>query len=531
MAAAANAKERFLREAQAAAAIEHEHVITIFQIGEERGVPFLAMPLLKGLPLDRYLQQTRPPAASSNSAILETVRIGREIAEGLAAAHALGMIHRDIKPANIWLEGTGAGSRSWILVWPRVANETVQLTQSGVVVVGTPAYMAPEQARGRAVDARADLFSLGCVLYELCTGLRPFAGADPMAILSALALDTPAAPHEVNPLVPAELSAVVMRLLEKEPDRRPASAAEVAAALADIEERQGPGDVRRQAALGALETDSHSNPPSTIMVSAGPRRGRRLRVLALFLGVLILIPLSWLGWDAWRGAPSATSGAVAPPGPRPFCLAFEGHGKVILPISTWLVASMACDRGLVYVDQEVRRRRAPEHYRGWSCRRLSPGDLELDRRVGLPDPYQQRTCHSHLGHAAAARSSSPRRHGAHARRRPAVPGRQAGGRKKPARGPRPSISPIILANASGKEAEGLCGQLFDVRFSKSLRYQRDFVTSPRLERDADTWALYPCDEGKDAKLVDASGNGHHGDIIGGTWQVDVSVTWGLQRRP
>jgi serine/threonine protein kinase/DNA-directed RNA polymerase subunit RPC12/RpoP len=252
VAAGANARQRFLREARTAAAVEHDHIVAIHQVGEDRGVPFLAMPLLRGESLEQRLRR------AGRLSLPEVVRIGREIALGLAAAHQRGLIHRDIKPANLWLEGepgalaTGEGSKTPVADAPgspaatggrvkildfglaRAASESAQLTQPGVIV-GTPAYMAPEQAQGKEVDARCDLFSLGCVLYRMCTGELPFKGANTLAVLRALAVDTPKDPAELRTGVPAALSALILRLLARTPEHRPASAQEVAAALASID--------------------------------------------------------------------------------------------------------------------------------------------------------------------------------------------------------------------------------------------------------------------------------------------------------
>jgi WD40 repeat protein len=228
------AGQRFLREARSTAAIEHDHIVTIHQVGEDRGVPYLAMQLLRGETLERRLQRDgRLPAA-------EAVRIGREIAEGLAAAHARGLIHRDIKPANIWLEAPGDGSsgsgRVKLLDFglARAAVEPAHMTQQGIVT-GTPAYMAPEQASDGPIDPRCDLFSLGCVLYRMCTGELPFKGTKPLTILWALAVKDPAPPRRLNPEVPPALSGLVLRLLAKDPADRPRSARAVAEALRAIE--------------------------------------------------------------------------------------------------------------------------------------------------------------------------------------------------------------------------------------------------------------------------------------------------------
>ena len=207
------------------AAVHHDHVATIFQVDEDNGVPFLAMEFLQGMPLDQWLKGGRKPS------VAQVLRMGREMAEGLAAAHEQGLIHRDVKPGNIWLDSAHKG-RVKILDFglARVGTEDVHLTRTGAIV-GTPAYMAPEQARGEKVDARCDLFSLGCVLYRLCTGAMPFAGDTTTALLMALALDHPKTVRELNPDVPVALSDLVTRLLEKNPAKRPQSAREVVQAI------------------------------------------------------------------------------------------------------------------------------------------------------------------------------------------------------------------------------------------------------------------------------------------------------------
>jgi len=192
-AASPEAKTRFLREARAQAAIEHDHVVSIFQVGEDRGVPYLAMPFLKGQSLDEAIR------ANPHVPVAEAVRIARETAEGLAGAHEQGLIHRDIKPANLWLEGTRRRVKvlDFGLARPaRGGNEVAGLeavTQTGAVV-GTPAYMSPEQARGEEVDARTDLFSLGCVLYQMLTGQRPFTATSVTGVLIAVATEHPPRP-------------------------------------------------------------------------------------------------------------------------------------------------------------------------------------------------------------------------------------------------------------------------------------------------------------------------------------------------
>jgi serine/threonine protein kinase len=235
-------RRRFIREAQAAAAIKDDHVVSIFQVSDDRGAPFVAMELLEGESLDTRIR--RAPGLS----MAEIVLIGRETALGLAAAHDRGLIHRDIKPANLWLErrgergGSGPRFRVKVLDFglARARNDDVHLTQRGAIV-GTPAYMSPEQAEGRRLDLRSDLFSLGSVLYRLCTGELAFQGDSALAIMSALALATPKPPCELNAETPPAPSELVMRLLAKKPDERPESAELVAAALQVIEAKTWAG--------------------------------------------------------------------------------------------------------------------------------------------------------------------------------------------------------------------------------------------------------------------------------------------------
>ena len=235
-AAIPSARQRFLREARSAMAIEHDHVVPIYQVEENGDCPFLVMPVLRGESLEVRL------ARESLLPIELVLKVGQEIALGLAAAHEKGLVHRDAKPANTWLEGDPASPdpstqvrRVKVLDFglARVADSTDGLSSTGTVV-GTPAYMAPEQADGRAVDARADLFSLGAILYRMATGRRAFDGPTTTAVLTAIATHNPPPPNQVNPAIPPSLSTLVMRLLEKDPRKRPESAQVVAAELARI---------------------------------------------------------------------------------------------------------------------------------------------------------------------------------------------------------------------------------------------------------------------------------------------------------
>ena len=225
-----SAKERFLREARAAAKISHDNVVTVFEADERDGVPYIAMQYLQGYPLDEYLKTKGAPA------LPHVLRIARETALGLAAAHALGLVHRDIKPANLWLEAPNGRVKVLDFGLAKPIGSDADLTKSGAVV-GTPAYMSPEQARGQKVDHRTDLFSLGAVLYRLCTGKTPFAGPNVMAVLMALGTEDPTPVRELNPNVPDALAQLIHQLLAKKADDRPQTATEVAKRLRAILEQ------------------------------------------------------------------------------------------------------------------------------------------------------------------------------------------------------------------------------------------------------------------------------------------------------
>jgi len=235
------AKQRFLREARAAARLKSDNIVNIYQVDEDRGVPFFAMELLEGAALDQVLEGNR------QLTLQEIVRIGRETAAGLAAANEKNLIHRDIKPSNLWLDKSSA-DRVKILDFglARSVKDDINLTLDGAIV-GTPAFMAPEQARGaKDVDARADLFSLGCVLYRLCAGDAPFKGETTMGVLLAIAVNNPVPLTEVNPHVPPGLSNLIMQMLAKDPAKRPANAGEVCARLQIVERELAAGEQNRE---------------------------------------------------------------------------------------------------------------------------------------------------------------------------------------------------------------------------------------------------------------------------------------------
>jgi serine/threonine protein kinase len=219
----ATARQRFLREAQAAAAISNDHVVTIHAVDETGGIPYLVMEFVEGLSLQRRIDHQGPLE------LKEILRIGMQIASGLAAAQAHGLIHRDIKPSNILLENGIERVKITDFGLARAVDD-VGMTQTGMVT-GTPQYMSPEQARAEHVDHRSDLFSLGCVMYAMCAGRPPFRAETTYATLHRVCEDTPRALCDINPHIPDWLVEVIDRLLAKRPEDRFQTAAEVADVL------------------------------------------------------------------------------------------------------------------------------------------------------------------------------------------------------------------------------------------------------------------------------------------------------------
>ena len=217
------ARQRFIAEARATANLDHANVVTIFHVGDAGSLAFIVMQWQPGETLEQRLQH-------ESILTTEVVRqFGKQIADGLAAAHQKGLVHRDIKPANLWItESNQVKILDFGLV--RIMDENPQLTCTGMIA-GTPCYMSPEQSRGDELDVRSDLFSLGCVLYQCLTGKLPFASSNALATLQAIQRVQPASPTSLDASTPADVSDLVMGLLEKSPHRRPDSASDVASAL------------------------------------------------------------------------------------------------------------------------------------------------------------------------------------------------------------------------------------------------------------------------------------------------------------
>jgi len=213
--------ERFLREARAAGMLNHPNIITIYDVGEEAGMAYIAMEYLVGKDLNDEIDEKKHFEPE------EAVDYGVQICEALACAHDQGVFHRDVKPANIFIPDKGALK---VVDFGIARTHDSTLTQDGALI-GTPTYMSPEQFMGRKVDGRSDLFSVGIILYEMLTGEKPFTGEALTTIMHHILKSDPTPPSELNYTVPDALSAVVMRALSKKPQDRYNDGRSMAAAL------------------------------------------------------------------------------------------------------------------------------------------------------------------------------------------------------------------------------------------------------------------------------------------------------------
>jgi eukaryotic-like serine/threonine-protein kinase len=232
------ARQRFAREARAAAAVVHEHVVPIYAVDEFQGLPYIVLRYVPGRSLHERI------ARQGKLQVDEVLRIGRQIAAALDAAHAQGLVHRDVKPANILLENGIERVLVTDFGLARAADDA-SLTHSGMVA-GTPQFMAPEQARGDVVDQRSDLFSFGSVLYTMCAGHPPFRAETLVGVLTRICGDAPRPLREINPAVPEWLAAFVAKLMVKDRNHRFQSAAETAQILErELAHLQNPASVTR----------------------------------------------------------------------------------------------------------------------------------------------------------------------------------------------------------------------------------------------------------------------------------------------
>ena len=295
--------ERFRREAQAAANLSHPNIVPVFDWGEDDGSYFIVMEYVEGRPLSAVLRDPQPMPPR------QIATIGAGVAAALAFAHRHGVVHRDVKPGNVLITPDGDVKVTDFGI-ARAMNTEESLTQTGAVM-GTAAYFSPEQAEGKGVDARSDIYSLGVVLYEMAVGRPPFTGDSPVAVASKHVRDQPVLPREANPSVPPALEAVVMKAMAKNPDDRYASAEELRADLLRFAdgrpvEAGDPGLTSVMTGVVAATTAVPMTTGRTMAVPAGAgptsedeERKKRNRNLIILL-VLLLIALAIIAYFLLR---------------------------------------------------------------------------------------------------------------------------------------------------------------------------------------------------------------------------------------
>jgi serine/threonine protein kinase len=312
--------QRFQREAEAIGRLSHPNIVTVYDVGDSEGHLYMAMELLEGEDLRLLIER------DAEIALADRVRILRQICDGLAYAHSRGVVHRDIKPANILVTGTG---RVKLLDFglARIAERST-ITRQGVIL-GTPDYMSPEQAQGRVLDGRSDIFSAGAVFYEFLTGEKPFQGKTLHAVLYQIISEEPEPLLTVVPETPVRLAAVVHQMLRKDPDHRYASMEDVSRELEALHGALRRGRVKAAPSPGPMSEEARSRVREHVARGrAHFESGRWAKAMAEMHEALALDPAcedaAEIVWRAGRKL-------QAPPQPEsPLDAATEGRLKALL---------------------------------------------------------------------------------------------------------------------------------------------------------------------------------------------------------
>ncbi|HEY0420652.1 MAG TPA: serine/threonine-protein kinase, partial [Acetobacteraceae bacterium] len=296
---------RFKREAQAAGRLAHPNIVGVFDYGETDSIAFIVMEFVDGPSLKSLLEKQERFSAT------ETVRILSEVLAGLAYSHARGVVHRDIKPANVMLTESGQAK---IADFGIARIESSSMTQAGTIM-GTPAYMSPEQFMGQTVDSRTDIYSCGVMLYQMLTGERPFEGG--MTAIMHKALNTaPPRPSELSVTAPASLDPVVARAMAKRPEDRYATAAEMATALRGALQAR-PALADSDATMVATPRTKPAPPPTPSSLAPKPGRNRGALLTGVVAAMLLLGGGTFLLLRGQGGRTPEVPVAQAPVTPAP----------------------------------------------------------------------------------------------------------------------------------------------------------------------------------------------------------------------
>jgi serine/threonine protein kinase/formylglycine-generating enzyme required for sulfatase activity len=521
LAATSPPRQRFIREARTAAAVQHENIVGIYAV-EEEPIPYLVMEYVPGDSLQQRLDRIGPLL------VPEVLRIGRQLAAGLAAAHAAHLIHRDIKPSNILLTG-GLDERAKITDFGLArAVDDASLTQSGLIA-GTPMYMAPEQARGETLDHRADLFSLGSVLYQLVSGRPPFRAGSTVAVLKRVCDDTPRPITDVIPGTPEWLQTIIFRLLEKDRNHRFQTASEVANLLEQCQtELRVKGFVqsvpellpklRETTEIDALPTTETSINPAGENARSRKIRAALLRWLVLPLAMLAALPYFGQRLARWFDTPIP----ALPQTELTAGLRFDGRDDYVevtgldwdypqFTIEALVTSSNASGQGTI-AQLSGGSAKAIEFMALYDGPQADPGKRISGARIQGKTPYVN---------AYGPFAGDVRQH-----RALVFDGRylnyyingvwQGQRFAEPHEGLQWRMTALHIG-CDGELRSRFQGVIDQVRISRVARYSQNFPPVTSLSSDDKTLAMYDFSEGSGDTLRDVSGSGHDGKIVGAEW--------------
>ena len=549
LAATSPPRKRFLREARSSAAVRHENIVAIHAV-EEQPVPYLVMEYIPGKTLQQWLDEHGPLDPT------DVLKFGQQIAAGLSAAHAQGLIHRDIKPANILID-TSIEARIKITDFGLArAVDDASMTQSGLIA-GTPMYMAPEQARGQTLDHRADLFSLGTVLYTMASGRPPFRASNTIAVLKRVCEDTPRPVSEVIPGSPKWLDEVIAKLHAKNPDERFQTAKEVADLLArclsefqltgkvvGVEQSVGwpprPSEASQSVAVGSSQKQDGLGGHPTIMQStvashvpeqpAAKSSRRQWRAIDLW-AFMALVALATVGVMSMFNRPISNWLNPAPPKLPNVEVAggleFDGKDDFVevtpldwsfpqFTVEASVTSAHGSDNGTIVslsrvgdveewmslIDghqDDTRKRISGAQMKGKTPYTLAYGPLTTGVREHRALVFDGHKLHYYLNGVWQGERSASAHEGMMWKMQE------------------------LKIGCDRDDRRFFQGRIDQIRISKVARYSNNFTPTTRVASDGSTLALYNFDEGQGDALTDASGHGHHGKIFGAAWATSKSA--------
>jgi predicted Ser/Thr protein kinase len=341
---------RFQNEARAAGVLNHPNIVTIYDAGEQDGIFYIAMEFIEGTTLHELLAEKRVLPAE------EVVELARQICRGLDYAHSNGIVHRDVKPANIMITANGTVK----IMDFGIAKSGGQVTNTGQVL-GTPNYMSPEQVKGRPLDGRSDLFSLGVILYEMLTGEKPFVGQNVTTIIYKIVNETPITPRDLDVTVHPGLSAIVTKALAKAPDDRYQTGADL---VRDLEHYKLAGPVRSG---------------STTALGAAPAQPEKT----------VVLPVRVVSGSTVRAAAAAAPAKGPVPVRRPTTAIISSKRGMLLAVIVTILVLGSAMGGYAYHRTQVKMRQLAEEARAKEAQRQAEQQQPIAIAIPTPTPLKE----------------------------------------------------------------------------------------------------------------------------------------------